>query len=181
MRQGGVLTDLYTGLAGEAKLSVSRSNQILYLLLCHAFAQRVIDGFVRGQRYLVSQTHQRDLVRALDPAATRSDGGRASKRDLRSGLGNSIGEEEAHRFFDPQPAAAHAAFFKALRHALVGAFVFLPGAHIRILAVGRAGDLLARAAFFKCRAHIECRAFGWQNQREQAFASPPTNTGEVAQ
>jgi hypothetical protein len=41
--------------------------------------------------------------------------------------------------------------------------------------------LLARPSFFKCWAHIKRRAFGGQNQREQALAAPPVDAGEVAQ
>jgi len=55
-------------------LSVSRSDQILYLLLGHAFAHCTINRLVGAQRNLRRQTHERDLVGAFDHAATGGDG-----------------------------------------------------------------------------------------------------------
>ena len=162
-------------------MPVSRRNQIFNLPLGHAFAQRVINRLVRGQRYLASQTHQRDLVRALDHAATSGDWSCAGECDLRRGLGNSVGEEETHRFFNPQLAAGDTAFSKSLRHTLVRALVFLPGAYIRLFALRSVGDLLVCAAFFKRGTHIKRRAFRRQHQREHTLAAPPANSREVVQ
>ena len=47
---------------------------------------------------------------------------------------------------------------ESLREQLVGVLVFLPGAHVGILAFRRIRELFARPAFFKCRADTQARA-----------------------
>ena len=118
---------------------------------------------------------------ALDHAATGRNRCRARQRDLRCGLGNPVGEEEAHCFFDPQFAAGHATLFQSLRNAIIGAFIFLPGAHIGALTVWRMGDLLACSSLLKCRTHIERSSFRRQHESKHAFAAPPAKSGEIIQ
>ncbi len=109
MRERGVFTDLNAGLAGKAKLLVSRCDHIPNLLLRHAFAQSVIDGFVCGQSYLASQMHQRQLVGALNHAATRGNWRGAAQGGLWRSFGDSIGEDEADGFFHSEVTACQAA------------------------------------------------------------------------
>src|ERR1700728_3100723 len=130
---------------------------------------------------MTSQTHQCDLVSALDQAPACRDRCCAHQRSLWSVVGNSVGKDEAYRFFNTQLAVADATFFHALSDPLVWALVFLPGAQIGMLAVQRARNLFVGAAFFKCRTHIKCRTFCRQHKREQALASPPANAREVSQ
>ena len=54
----------------------------------------------------------------------------------------------------------------------IRALVFLPHAHVGLFAVGRVGDLFARASLFKRRANIKCRALGGQHQRERSARRP---------
>src|SRR5579863_5528607 len=100
MRICGELVHFHAGVAGESELSISGGDQVLELLLGHALAQRAVNGFVRTQRNLCRQTHERDFVSALDHAAARSHWSSTRKRELRRGFGDPICEEESNRFFD---------------------------------------------------------------------------------
>jgi hypothetical protein len=96
---------------------------------------------------------------AVVETAAGRDRSRAGDCDLWRCPSNSVGEDEADRFFNSQLAAGQAMLFESLSHSLVGAFVLLPGAHVGMFAIGCIAELFAGAAFLKSRAYIERCAF----------------------
>ena len=139
----------------------------------------LISRLICRQRDLVRQTHQLKFMVALDHAATRGHRGSAHDLQLGRSLCDSVAEYEAHCFFHAQRAGGDAEILQSLRQQLVGILVLLPGAHIRILAFRRVGQLLAGPSFLKCRAYAKCASLRGQHHRKQAFASPPLHSGKV--
>src|SRR5205823_8744784 len=114
-------------------------------------------------------------------AAARRNRCCARDLHLRRCFGNTFAEYVFRGFLYAQRAARNATVAQPLRHALIGAFVFLPGAHVGLLPERAALNLLTAAVLFKRGAHEEWRALLRKNHREQSLAASPLNSGEVDQ
>src|SRR5439155_22828971 len=77
---------------------------------------------------------------------------------------------------DGNPASAEAAIGERLSGEFCGAFVFLPDADF-----GREAKLFVEAALFKRGTDEKRLAGARQKQREEPFAGPPANAGEVVE
>src|SRR5208282_3917211 len=150
-------------------------------LLRYPLAQCSIDGLVGRQSNLCRETHERDLVRALDHAAPSGYRRGTRQGQLRCGMGNSIGEKEADRFFNSQLAICHPAVFQTLRYQAIRVFIFLPGAHVGTVSIWCMGNLFASSAFFERWTYVECGAFRRQQEGEHALTTPPAYSGEIIQ
>src|SRR6202521_3007098 len=162
--EGGVFPDFHARFTGESQLPVGSGDQIFDLALRHTVFYCPVHRLVGSERYLIRQLHERELMGALDHAASCGDPSRTHDAYLRRGLADSVTENEADRFFHAQLAARETAFFQSLCNELVGVLILLPNPHVRIFAVGRVGDLFSGAAFFERRTDIKWYAFGRQDQ-----------------
>src|SRR2546430_16143623 len=85
-----------------------------------------------------------------------------------------VEECEERGFVDRDATGAEAAIRERLSGEFCWAFVFLPDAHFR----GEA-KLFAEAALFERRANEKRLASARKNEREEPFAGPPADAGEV--
>src|SRR5260370_15765481 len=147
--EGGIFSDFHARFTGESQLSVGSGDQVFHLALRHAVFHCPVHRLVGSESYLICQLHERQLMRALDHAASGGDPSRTHDAYLRRGLGDSVSENEADRFFHPQFPGQETALFQPLCNALVGGLILLPNPQARICAVGLSTDLFSIAFFFE--------------------------------
>jgi hypothetical protein len=95
--------------------------------------------------------------------------------------GNSLAEYELYGFFYAQLRASESAIFQSLRDSVIRILVFLPNPYIGIRSAGSFGDLFTGASFFKSRRYEKRVSFRGQDHGEEAFATPPLDSGKVNQ
>src|SRR5262249_11919203 len=154
-------------------------DEVLELLLGHSFFYCVISRLVGRQSSLCRESHQRNLMRTLDHAASRRNWCRANEASLWRRLRDAIDKNKLDRLFNAQLACADAEIFQPLSDALIWTFIFLPNSDVRLTAIGRVGDLFACSSFFESRTDIERFALCGKYKSEHAFAAPPADAGEV--
>src|SRR5256885_2798858 len=115
-------------------------------------------------------------MRGLDGSAADRDriGGGAFER--RRGGAEMVEECEERGFVNGNATSAQAAIRERLSGEFGGAFVFLPDADF-----SREAKLFAEAALFERGADEKRLAGARQEQREEPFAGPPANAGEVVE
>jgi hypothetical protein len=175
------LANLHFRAALESQLAVRGLQHLSDIALRHADFHRTISCFVSGERDLGGQPHQVDFVAALDHAASGGDRSRARERGAGRGLAQLVAEDKLCRLFDADHAARNAAIGEALRDAGVRTLVFLPGADIRLDAVGRLCDLFARSALLERWRHVKRFALRGQDHSEEALSTLPSYAGEVGE
>ena len=118
--------------------------------------------------------HKRDFCGRFEHAATRGHRRRANELQSRRGFANAVEQEKADAFFDANPAGAQSAIAKDLGHTLIRTFVFFPRTN-----VFAHGYQLARAFFFKLRAHPGDLAARGYDQGKHSLARAPTHAGVI--
>src|SRR5260370_21080276 len=139
--EGGIFSDLHARFTGESQLRVGSGDQVFHLALRHAVFHCPVHRLVCSESYLICQLHERQLMRALDHAASGGDPSRTHAAYLRRGLGDSVSENEADRLFHAQFAAQETALFQPLCNELAGVVTLLPDPHCTIVAAGPVSDM----------------------------------------
>src|SRR5271167_34898 len=87
-----------------------------------------------------------------------------------------VRECEANGFFDADSSGANATVCKGCCGQLCGAFILLPGAHLK----GEA-QFLAEAALFEGGDDDDGATRARKDQAQQSFAQAPTDAGEIVE
>src|SRR5438874_4180193 len=179
MRQCRPLPHLHARPALEPELRMRGRDQLGQFVLRHAVAQRTISSFICLQSDMRRQTHELDFLRALDHAAAGRYRRSAHNLRLRRCLGDTVAEDERSTLLDPDTSSADAAILQSCCYETVRIFVLLPDANIGMVAAGTTANLLARAVFLECRTDVKRVTFNRKHGREESFAIPPMDVGEV--
>ena len=142
----------------------------------HAGAQGREDGAENVASGLAGEPHEFEFVRGLDGSAADRDGIGGSAFEGRRGGTEMVEECEERGFVNGDATSAEAAIGERLSGEFGWALVFLPHADF-----SREAKLFAKSALFKRGTDEKRPAGARQKQREEPFARPPANAGEVVE
>jgi hypothetical protein len=142
--------------------------------LRHAFARAFDRRLIGDDRKVIGLLHERDFCRRFKHATTRGHGSCAYKLQCRCGLANAIEQEKPHAFLDADSPGAQSAIAKDFGYPLVRTLILFPGTNVFAHCYQ-----LARAFFFKLRAHPGDFAARRYHHGKHSLAGAPTHAGVI--
>src|SRR5208283_4595577 len=173
MRKRRGWTNEDEGVSSQAHFREAGSHQLTNVLLRHAFVQGSEHRAEDIARGLAGKAHQLELVGRFDGAARNGDGISGDAVECRRGGAEVVVKRERESFFNADPTGLDVAVSEGRSNQLGGAFILLPNTDFC-----RIAKRLAHACLFKGRRNDDGIASPRNDESEEPFAGPPTDTGE---